>query len=163
MRLALRKDAPVIRTTRRGSMEAALAAGAPGRREETMAKLKADEVAPSGRKPKKSRWATWQRFHKNWLGDEPILPLTPRSIAVVLAQLKEGNYRSVGDYVSTAKNKHLELHEWTSRLARAHTVNARSALRGIGPAKTVRGGWSRGLDPWRKRRAGQAGHTDRDQ
>ena len=135
MKLALRKDTPVIRTTRRGSMAAALAAGAPDKRAETMAKLKEDEVAPSGRQPKKSRWTTWKRFHKNWLGEEPVLPLTPHSIAVVISQLKEGKYRSVGDYMSTAKNKHLESYEWTSRLARAHTVNVRSALRGIGPAK----------------------------
>ena len=37
--------------------------------------------------------------------------------------------------MSTAKNKHLESYEWASRLVRAHTVNVRSALRGIGPAK----------------------------
>ena len=116
-------------------MAVALAAGAPGKRQEAMTKLLDDVVAPSGKRPRRSRWATWQRMHANWMGDAPVLPLTPHTIAAVIAQLKEGGYRSVGDYMSTAKGKHLEQYEWSSRLARAHTIYVRSALRGIGPAK----------------------------
>ena len=75
------------------------------------------------------------RLRNNWLPDRPVLPLTVQSIAVVLAQLKEGRYKSAGDYMSTAKGKHLEAHEWTSRLARQHRVCVRSALRGLGPSR----------------------------
>ena len=135
MWLTRRSDAPAIRTTKKGSMASALAAGGPGKKEEAMANLINDVVAPSGKRPRISRWATWQRVRQNWMGTQPVLPLTPHTIAVVLAQLKEGGYRSVGDYISTAKGKRLEQYEWSSRLARARAIYVRSALRGIGPAK----------------------------
>ena len=37
--------------------------------------------------------------------------------------------------MSTAKNKHLETYEWSTRLARQHRVCVRSALRGLGPGR----------------------------
>ena len=71
----------------------------------------------------------------NWLGDSPVLPLTLESISAVTAQLKEGHYSSAADYMSTAKAQHLKRFEWSTMLARHHTICIRSALRGIGPAK----------------------------
>ena len=117
LKLAVRKDTPVIRPAGRGSLAKALAAGAPDKRLETLEKLRLDEVAPSGRGPKESRWRTWCRLHRNWL-DTPVLPLTMESIAAVTAQLKEGSYHATPDYVSTAKSRHLRRYEWTSMLAR---------------------------------------------
>ena len=38
--------------------------------------------------------------------------------------------------MSTAKAQHLRRHEWSTRLARQHTVSVRSALRGIAPGKS---------------------------
>ena len=57
------------------------------------------------------------------------------SISAVTAQLKEGHYSSAADYMSTAKAQHLKRFEWSSMLARHHSICIRSALRGIGPAK----------------------------
>ena len=37
---------------------------------------------------------------------------------------------------AVTKTMHLKEHEWTTRLARQHTVCVRSALRGIGPDQT---------------------------
>ena len=37
--------------------------------------------------------------------------------------------------MSTAKNRHLETYEWSTRLARQHRVCVRSALRGLGPGR----------------------------
>ena len=101
----------------------------------TLAKLEADEVAVSGRGPRASRWSTWVKLHRNWLPHEPVLPLTTHSIAAVMSQLKEGDYSASPDYMSTAKARRLKLYEWTSMLARQHTVCVRSATRGTGPRK----------------------------
>ena len=136
LKIAVRKDAPAIKPTKRGSIDKAMAAGDPANRDVTLASFKRDIVAASGRGPRKSRWSTWCRLHRNWLGDEvPVLPLSVWSLTVVSAQLKEGGYRSPGDYLSTAKARHLREHEWSSRLARQHSVCLRSATRGIGPGK----------------------------
>ena len=70
LKLAVRKDTPVIKPVRRASIKRALAAGAPDKRADTLAKLVADEVAPSGRGPRESRWKTGMRLHLNWLPDE---------------------------------------------------------------------------------------------
>ena len=50
-----------------------------------------------------------------------------------MAQLKEGDYSSAADYMSTAKAMHLRSYEWTSTLARQQNVCVRSALRGMAP------------------------------
>ena len=97
LKLAVRKDTPMIKSARRASIKRALAAGAPDRRAATLAKLEADDVAVSGRGPRESRWKTWVRLHRNWLPDEPVLPLTTHSIAAVTAQLKEGDYTATPD------------------------------------------------------------------
>ena len=106
--LAIRKDAPVIKTFSRGSLAKALAAGRPANRKAAMARLREDEVAQSGIGPRASRWRTRCGLHRNWLGDEPVLPLTMHSLAAVIAQLKEGQYGAAADYVSTAKSHHLK-------------------------------------------------------
>ena len=129
-KLGVRKDAPVIRPPGRGSLAKALAAGRPGQRASTLARLRSDEVAASGRGPRQSRWKTWVRLHKNWFGSSvPVIPLTVHSLAAVIGQLKEGHYHAAADYVSTAKAVHLRRHEWSTTLARQHTVCLRSALR----------------------------------
>ena len=132
--LAKRPDAPRVYGATRGSLQLALSSGAAENREDTLEWLKADEFAPSGKRPRASRWRTWQRLHRNWLPHQPTLPLTPDSISVVLAQLKRGGYRSAADYMSTAKDKHLQTYPWSHQLARAHKASVRAALRGIGPS-----------------------------
>ena len=130
-RLALRKDAPVIKQKKRGRLAAALEAGR-SRPSEILAELRKDEVAATTNRSKESRWKTWCRLHKNMLPHEPVLPLTLHSIAAVTAQMKDATYSATADYVSTAKAHHLRAHEWTTMLARQQNVCVRSALRGIG-------------------------------
>ena len=131
--LVPRRDAPLVKKFVRGSLTKALASGTVERRAQTLEKLKSDEVAASGRGPRKSRWATWCRLHRNWMPEVPVLPLTMESIAAVMSQLKEGDYSAAADYMSTAKAMHLREYEWSSRLARQHSVCVRSALRGMAP------------------------------
>ena len=94
-RLATRKDAPVVREPGRGSLAKALAAGEPQHRAKALEKLRKDEFAKPG--PRESRWRTWCRMHRNWLGDQLVLPLTMESISAVTAQLKEGHDSSAAD------------------------------------------------------------------
>ena len=135
---APRKDAPIVRQPGRGSRTKALDVGrTAGTKRRALKALRQDEVAPSAKGPKKSRWKTWVDLHVNWFGKEVApLPLTCQSIAAVLCQLKEGRYASAADYMSTAKAQHLRRHEWSTRLARQHTISVRSALRGIAPGKS---------------------------
>ena len=108
LKIAVRKDAPTSKITKRGSIDKALAAGDPANRDKTLASFKKDIVAASGVGPRKSRWSTWCRLRRNWLGDGvPALPLSVWSLTVVSAQLKEGGCRSPGDNLSTAKARHL--------------------------------------------------------
>ena len=48
VRLATRKDAPIVRSPGRGSLKKALAAGMASRKKQTMDALQRDEVAPFG-------------------------------------------------------------------------------------------------------------------
>ena len=72
LKLAVRKATPMARPSRRASIKRALASGAPDRRASTLAKLEADEVAPSGRGPRASRWRTWVKLHRNLLPDKLV-------------------------------------------------------------------------------------------
>ena len=109
-------------------------AARPENRAAALAELRADQFAPSGRGPRRARWNTWVKLHMAWIPEEPVLPLSVDSIEVVMASLKRGKYRSADDYMSTAKDMHLRLYDWSSRLARQQRASVRSALRGLGPA-----------------------------
>lgn len=53
-----------------------------------------------------------------------------------MAVLKEAGYRSAANYVSRAKEEHVKLvGTWPCRLEEAARLSARSAVRGIGPAR----------------------------
>ncbi|CAK0866697.1 unnamed protein product [Prorocentrum cordatum] len=86
---------------------------------------------------------TWEDFHKEWFshrsegpgGSVPVFPLTDESIEAVAAMMKEGGYRSFDQYMSRAKDKHVEMgFAWTDILDSARKLASRAANRGLGPA-----------------------------
>ena len=89
-----RKDEPCLDISVRGSMAKALESGMPAHRLDTLQQARAREFANSGLAPRRSRWNSWVRLHRNWFGhSSPVLPLTVESIAAVLAQLGRGSAR----------------------------------------------------------------------
>ena len=133
-----RGDFPIVAPSKRGSREDALnACSSDHARRDALIELETDEVARSAVKSRASNWRTWQEFHAEWFGagSDP-LPLTPLKLQAVLAMLKRGRYRSVGQFVSRAKDAHVAAnYAWTDALERTRKRGARSALRGIGPAR----------------------------
>ena len=76
----------------------------------------------------------WSRFGLPW--DEPVIPLTPLKIAAIGSILKEADYRSSKNYLTSIKNAHiLEGHPWPHQLELAQTRYNLSTTRGMGPGR----------------------------
>ena len=136
--LALRRDAPPLQATRRGSRTDALAAASSA--DSQAAALGALELATAARSavgPNESMLGTWISFHSAWFGsDSSAFPLTPASITAVASMFKAGRYRAFANYQSRAKDFHLASgHPWDEFLDRAFRRTRRAVCRGIGPAR----------------------------
>ena len=105
-------------------------------KDELLAQLEKDKLAPSTAVGRESQLRTWTIFHVRWFGTaKPILPLTVESIKAVAAQMKGAGYRTFPNYLVALKAKHCEHYAWTEELATCrHEVNL-STQRGIGPAR----------------------------
>ena len=80
--------------------------------------------------------ATWQEFHLRWFGDENYLPLTVVKLEAVAATFRAGRYRSFPNYLSRAKDYHIEMdYDWSLQLERCARQAARAVTRGIGPPR----------------------------
>ena len=139
--LASRKDTPFIRSDRkeRGSLQKALAACKDEESKELAIQEYDDRTrATSAHGTSKSLWKTWVAIHEEWFGTGPsalpVLPLEPCSIKAVVSALIKGGYRSAPNYVSMAKDKHTEFHQWTSMLEREQHKANRASTRGLGPS-----------------------------
>ena len=97
-----------------------------------LANLEADEYANSSKDPRLSLWRTWQFLAANW-HLEP-LPLTPTLVRALGASFKQGKYKSVKNYFSLAKQKHIEYTGNTIDDITNLTIQKvqRSVLRGLG-------------------------------
>jgi len=94
--------------------------------------LEAD--AETSRASNVSRRKTWRTLAAECKC--PGFPLTVETIYKVSGVLKASGYRSVANYLDTAKGEHLDLgFPWTTQLARAYKRAVRSAKRNLGPAK----------------------------
>ena len=95
-----RKDEPCLDVSVRGSMAKAMESGMPAHRLDTLQQARAREFANSGLGPRRSRWNSWVRLHRNGFGGSlPVLPLTVESIAAAPAQLGRGRIRTAADFV----------------------------------------------------------------
>jgi len=139
--LAARKDAPYIRSTRvKGCIEKAFeACDTAGARDEALNTYESRTRAESSHSGAISHWHTWQRVHERWFGFGPdalpCLPLTVESIRAVSSALLHGEYRSVPNYVTFAKDQHFKAgHPWTTDLEREQHRSNAACTRGLGPA-----------------------------
>ena len=105
-------------------------------RDELLADLEGDVLAPSTSVARESNFRIWAAYHMRWFGMEsPVLPLTVEAIRAVAAQMKGAGYRSFPNYLSAAKLRHCCEDEWTSVLQRAAKDAKQSTQRGIGPPR----------------------------
>ncbi len=123
------------RGARRGSFRAATAALATEEaRRDAVGDLLRDSRAASARGPHESRIRTWAKLAEE--AGLQLLPLTRTSIITVMGALKKAGYRSAPAYLAAIRDRHIsEKHAWSDDLALAAKAAARSAIRGIGPAR----------------------------
>ena len=77
--------------------------------------LLSDIYAATSKKPRDALLRTWVKLHTAWFGDEgqSPLPLTEVSMVRASAMFKPGGYRSFQNYLSHAKDHHLQLgYQW---------------------------------------------------
>jgi hypothetical protein len=140
--LGIRRDAPALKSRKRGNMADALtAASSTDSRNAALRSLHDDTYAATAHGPRASVWRSWVRLHERWFGpDVPPLPLTAMKIQAVAASLKAGGYSSFSNYSARAKAEHLatlDCHgvRWTEELRFEMARSFRSVNRGVGPGR----------------------------
>ena len=135
--LVQRNDAPLIVPYSRGcKRKALLAAGDEDAKEQALKIARARVFANSSVGSRISTLKTWEEYHLTWFGhDTPAFPLSVEKIEAVTAMVIAGEYRSLENYMSRAKDRHLELgFQWDSVLGRAASCANKAGRRGRGPA-----------------------------
>ena len=99
--------------------------------EEPSAELEEGVVAASNKKPLRSRWRSWIRWH-NLKMATPVLPLSRNKLLSVAAVAKEKGISSFAQYVAAAKCQHLFAdYEWSAQLSLACKDATNKAIRGV--------------------------------
>ena len=132
--VADRKDAPICNFTRKARRPSE-SEWTDAQRMEALTALRRDYTASSARGPAAAVLRTWDAMHRRMMGTNlPVYPLTPEKIANVAAAFKACGYRSFSNYMSKAKEKHIDMYgEWGVDLAMESKRACRSVTRGIGP------------------------------
>ena len=102
---ARRRDLPVPRAAKGGSLHKAVESAAPQNRQSTLAKFRQDIWARSNTASRDSRWATWCKICVAW--QIPPVPLTVDTVHVVASSFKAAGYRSARQYFSRARREHI--------------------------------------------------------
>eukprot|EP00971_Amphidinium_carterae_P348820 6490688-Amphidinium_carterae.1 len=112
----IRADAPVVRHSSAGSREVALAALA-FTQSDALDSLRQDYVANSAKASVASLLRTWEAFSEQAFPSKQPWPLCPVKLEVIATGFKAGGYRSFQNYLSRAKQRHVELgFPWTDLL-----------------------------------------------
>jgi hypothetical protein len=134
--LAARADAPSLNLTT-GAKRRLSDSTEPLDRLALLSNLDSDVTARSAKGTKASHMKTWLEFHEAWFGPAvPMMPLTPPIVRAIASQFKDKEYRSFGNYLSTAKQVHvMGGHDWTQQLELVGKRCSASVNRGIGAAR----------------------------
>ena len=130
----LRRDHPVLRPTKGGRLDLALAAAAtPESRKQALEELHADFYAQSSGASRDSIWKTWRAIAAAW--QIPPVPLSAETVFKVAASLKAGGYRAPQQYVARARLEHVKVTRRSPSPAAKQAIRdaIRSARRGMGP------------------------------
>ena len=132
--LAVRRDAPICnftRKARRGTDEQ----WTEEKRQKALDELVRDYTSISAQGPTASVLKTWELMHYRMHDSQvPVYPLTADKIARVAAAFKACGYRSFANYLTRAKEQHIQMfQEWGPDLVLEGRRSVRSVTRGIGP------------------------------
>ena len=132
--VANRRDAPICNFTRK-ARRSDLAEWTPEQQQAAVNNLIRDYTSVSAKGPAASVLKTWEAMHRRMHSDgQPCFPLTAAKITKVAAAFKACGYRSFANYMSKAKEHHIQLYqEWGPDLALEARRAGRSVTRGIGP------------------------------
>lgn len=132
--VAPRQDAPVCNYSRK-ARRAEPGQWTPEFKEEALRALRRDYIATSAKGPNASVLKTWEAMRHRMMGvGVPVYPLTVDKIAQVAAAFKICGYRSFSNYLSKAKEQHIQMYgEWPADLVLEAKRATRSVTRGIGP------------------------------
>ena len=135
----------------------------PAERELILREFDADVYSAGSEEVRGFQLGTWVEFHEAWhKGSVHPFPLTEAKIRVVAACFKRAGYRSFPNYLTRAKDEHINLgYPWNLQLDRAARRAARSVRRAIGPPKTAMAFSLVGLTPLLE--AGCGLHCDDDE
>eukprot|EP00971_Amphidinium_carterae_P349373 6490987-Amphidinium_carterae.1 len=127
-----RSDVPASAPRVRGSLRTALQIAAdPVRRQAADERYQDDIYANSARSASDALWTTWGNLHRSRY-EQPVLPLTPESVAGITSLMKAAGYRTA-NHLYRAKKEHCKGYDWDDALATAFRDAKRSLTRGIGP------------------------------
>ena len=132
--LAARRDAPVCnftRKARRGNDDR----WTEERRQQALEELVRDYTSTSAQGPAASVLRTWEIMHYRMHDAHiPVYPLTADKIARVAAAFKSCGYRSFANYLTRAKEQHIQMYQdWGPDLVLEGRRSVRSVTKGIGP------------------------------
>ena len=132
-----RKPGTIVRATKKGCKTKALAVTRDqAAKDDALAAFEALCYTRGTLLVMASCWSTWCSFHRAWFGHRVVTPLTCMKIMAIACISREGGYIQFANYLSVAKNKHVERgHAMTQRLEHTAAKATRAATRGIGPAK----------------------------
>ena len=132
--LASRRDTPICNFTRKAK-RCEDVSWTRDQQQLALDNLVRDYTSVSAKGPAASVLKTWDAMHRRMHSDHiPAYPLTAEKIARVAAAFKACGYRSFANYLSKAKEHHIEMFQvWGPELALEARRSTRSVTRGIGP------------------------------
>eukprot|EP00435_Cladocopium_sp_Y103_P047858 s2395_g14.t1 len=133
-----RDDMPVVRKVDKGDLDRAVGTtSSTETKQAALDLLLSDMYAATSKKPRDALLKTWVKLHVAWFGEEGCQPFPLDEIILirVSAMFKAGGYRSFRNYLSRAKDQHLQLgYQWNEALNRTSQKCVRSVLRGLSGA-----------------------------
>ena len=130
-----RAPGSIIKNKVRGSMDKAMKAASSDLEKRMALEALENEMFTKGtRTQQRAAWNTWCKFHRAWFGHRRMLPLTPGKILGVGAMFHAGSYRSFPNYLSAARQLHIQRgFPITDRLKQTAARVERAVARGQGP------------------------------
>ena len=141
-----RHDGPVLRHSANAAGKKVKPSDSITDTAEALEQYEKDKFAASSTGSRASIERTWQQYHDKairktpGLGDLPLFPLEVKVLAIIAALMKLDGFRSLQNYLSWAKGRHIQLgYQWTLQHDYEARQAVRSVCRGLGAARQSAG------------------------